>query len=530
MNPKNSLTEEINRRRTFAIIAHPDAGKTTLTEKLLLYGGAIQLAGAVKSRKEQRSASSDWMEMEKERGISITSAALQFEYNNTVLNLLDTPGHEDFSEDTYRTLMAADSAVMVLDAGKGVEPQTIKLFKVCRERNIPILTFINKMDRPAKDLFNLLDEIEKVLGITAVPEVWPVGSGIDFKGVYDLREKKLHVFDRTPGGSKKAAVKVSGVDDPVIINSIHEDVYREFREGVDLIESGIAEFSHEKFLNCEITPVFFGSAVNNFGIQLFLDNFIQIAPSPVNMLLIDGSRLNPAENPFSGFVFKVQANMNKAHRDRIAFLRVSSGKFARGLTVNHNRTGKQIKLSSSFAFFGQDRNIVDEAYPGDIIGLVNPGTFKIGDIVSTGNPPPLRPLPVFAPELFATISAKDTNALKSFKKGIEQLAEEGILHSYTSQQVGGGYPIIGAMGKLQFEVFQRRLKDEYNADSNIQILPYTVTRWVIGNTENEKIPSAIKQIVDKNGNVAVLFESEWELNYFQKNAPDVQLLLHPPVE
>ena len=518
-----SLEQEIQKRRTFAIIAHPDAGKTTLTEKLLLYGGAIQLAGAVKARKEKKSAQSDWMEMEKERGISITSAALQFEYKNHVFNLLDTPGHEDFSEDTYRTLMAADSAIMVLDAGKGVEPQTIKLFKVCRERNIPILTFINKMDRPVKDLFTLLDEIENVLGIAAIPIVWPVGTGPDFKGVYDIQKKEIHLFEKTSSG-KKAAVKATSLDNPEFAANMDEYTLKDFREAIELIEGGMEYFREEDFLKCMTTPVFFGSAVNNFGLELFLEYFMKIAPPPVNIELTDGTYLDPAKHPFSGFVFKVQANMNKAHRDRIAFIRISSGKFTRGLNVNHDRTGGTVKLSSSFAFFGQDRNTVDEAWPGDIIGLVNPGTFRIGDIISTGTPPPIKPLPVFAPELFATISSMDTMSLKGFKKGIEQLAEEGILHAFTSRFIGGGYPIIGAMGRLQFEVFQRRLKDEYRAETNIAILPYTVARWV-----KKEVAGHSAQMNDVNGNTVLLFESEWEMGYFQKNNPDVELLEHPPV-
>ncbi|MCX7999001.1 MAG: peptide chain release factor 3, partial [Leptospiraceae bacterium] len=445
------LKFETERRRTFAIIAHPDAGKTTLTEKLLLYGGAIQLAGAVKARKERRSATSDWMAMEKERGISITSAALQFEYKNYVLNLLDTPGHEDFSEDTYRTLIAADSAVMVLDAAKGVEPQTRKLFKVCRDRGIPIITFINKMDRPAKDLFGLLDEIEEVLGITATPQVWPIGSGLDFKGVYDRKEKQVHLFEKTPGGAYIAPVNVSGINDITLDAKIDSDLLKQVREEIDLLEHGIEPFNKNKFLEGKITPVFFGSAINNFGIQLFLDNFIELAPAPYHIPLLDGTFLDPLNSPFSGFVFKVQANMNKVHRDRIAFVRVCSGKFERGLTVAHNRLEKTVKLSSSFAFFGQDRNTVDEAYPGDIIGLINPGTFRIGDILAVGSPPAIRPLPVFPPELFATVSCTDTLSLKSFKKGIEQLSEEGILRIYSSKQIGSGNPIVGAMGQLQFE-------------------------------------------------------------------------------
>lgn len=521
-----SLQEEVTKRRTFAIIAHPDAGKTTLTEKLLLYGGAIQLAGAVKARKERKTATSDWMAMEKERGISITSAALQFQYSDYVLNLLDTPGHEDFSEDTYRTLIAADTAVMVLDAAKGVEPQTRKLFKVCRERGIPIITFINKMDRPTKDMFALLDEIEEVLNIIAVPYVWPLGTGFDFKGVYDRLNSEVHLFEKTTGGILPAPFEVSGVYDSALDSKIDKDILDKFREEIELVEDGIHPFNQDEFLEGMITPVFFGSALNNFGIKLFLDRFLNLAPSPYHIILSDGSLMDPVESPFSCFVFKVQANMNKVHRDRIAFVRVCSGKFERGLNVNHNRLGKQIKLSSSFAFFGQDRNTVDEAYPGDIIGLINPGTYKIGDILYSGKQPNLRPLPVFAPELFATISTADTTSLKGFKKGIEQLTEEGILHLYSSRTIGSGSPIIGAAGRLQFDVFQRRLKDEYNVDTNINMLPYEACRWV-HEEDASKLPSSANQIQDRENKTVVLFESEWDMNYFIRNNPEIRLKDHP---
>lgn len=522
------LRKETDRRRTFAIIAHPDAGKTTLTEKLLLYGGAIQLAGAVKARKDRRSVTSDWMEMEKERGISITSAALQFEYKGFVLNLLDTPGHEDFSEDTYRTLIAADTAVMVLDAAKGVEPQTRKLFKVCRERGIPIITFVNKLDRPTKDVFALLDEIEDVLGITAVPQVWPIGTGPDFRGVYDRKEKQVHLFEKTPGGAFQAPVQTGGISDSILESKIDMDILSKCREEIDLLETGIEGFDKEKFLSGKISPVFFGSAVNNFGIQLFLDNFLELAPSPYHVPLSDGKVLDPLSSAFSCFVFKVQANMNRVHRDRIAFVRICSGKFERGLSVKHERLEKPVKLSSSFAFFGQDRNTIDEAYPGDIIGLINPGTFRIGDILYSGEAPKLKPLPVFPPELFATISCTDSLSLKSFKKGIEQLSEEGIIHLFTSKYIGGGNPIIGAMGNLQFEVFQRRLKDEYNVISRVTSLPYQICRWV-SEKDIPTLPSSANSYTmqDKEGRTAIMFEDEWSLNYFVKNNPDISLLEHP---
>ncbi len=521
-----NLRKEVSRRRTFAIIAHPDAGKTTLTEKLLLYGGAIQLAGMVKAKKDRKTATSDWMAMEKERGISISSAALQFEYKNHVLNLLDTPGHEDFSEDTYRTLMAADTAVMVLDAGKGVEPQTIKLFKVCRDRGIPILTFVNKMDRPTKDLFNLLDEIEKVLGIVAIPLVWPLGTGPDFKGVYSFADKKLYLFDKTPGGSKKALFQMTGVMDSTLDENYDAELVQKFRDDVELIEGGLGNFSKDDFLKGKCSPVFFGSAVNNFGIELFLEQFLDLAPAPDHIPLSSGKYLDPVDSPFSAFVFKVQANMNKMHRDRIAFIRITSGVFERGIQAVHNRLDKPVKLASSFAFFGQDRNTVDLAYPGDIIGVINPGTFQIGDILSAGKAPDLRPLPVFAPEIFATLSCTDTLSLKGFKKGLEQLAEEGILHLFSSKSIGSGNPIVGAMGRLQFEVFQRRLLDEYKVETTLNPMSYSVSRW-IHDSDIAKLPNSVNYVTDKNGNSALLFESEWDLNYFMKNQPDIRLREHP---
>lgn len=522
----SQIQQQTYRRRTFAIIAHPDAGKTTLTEKLLLYGGAIQMAGAVKARKERKTATSDWMSMEKERGISISSAALQFEYNDYVLNLLDTPGHQDFSEDTYRTLIAADVAVMVLDAAKGVEPQTRKLFKVCRERGIPIMTFVNKLDRPSKDLFELLDEIEEILGIIAVPLIWPIGSGIDFSGVYDRPNQQVHLYEKTPGGAFQAPFAVSSAHDPALTQKIDEDVLNRFLEDIELLEGGIHPFEKLAFEKGEMTPVFFGSAINNFGIQLFLDQFLELAPPPIHLPVETGANLDPIADPFSCFVFKVQANMNRVHRDRIAFVRICSGKFERGISVNHNRLNKSVKLSSSFAFFGQERNTIDEAYPGDIIGLINPGTFRIGDILSSGPPPPLKPLPKFAPELFATISAPESTTLKGFKKGIEQLSEEGVLYVFTSRMIGGGNPILGALGQLQFEVFQRRLKDEYKVETNIHQLPYTASRW-ISEEQEEQIPSLVNQVTDREGRTALLFESEWDMNYFQKNNPEIQLLESP---
>lgn len=523
-NP-TTLKAEIARRRSFAIIAHPDAGKTTLTEKLLLYGGAIQLAGHVRARKDRRSTRSDWMTMERERGISVTTAALQFDFEGHRLNLLDTPGHQDFSEDTYRTLMAADCAVMVLDAARGVEPQTIKLFRVCRERNIPILTFINKMDLPAKDPFELLDDVEKVLGITAVPLFWPMGSGRDFKGVYDLGENLVHRYERTTGGKYRAPESTSGLDDPDLIKLMDEDIYAAFREGVELAQGALPDFDKSAFLRCEMTPVFFGSAVNNFCIELFLQRFLELAPPPSAIPLADGTMLEPASDNFSGFVFKLQANMNQKHRDRVAFLRITSGLFQRGMNATLPRLGRPVKLSSPVAFFGQERSVIDEAYPGDIIGLINPGTFRIGDVLCSGTPPAFRALPVFAPEMFTRLIPEDTQKMKAFRKGVEQLSEEGVVQVFTTRE---GLPVIGAVGRLQFEVFRFRLEDEYGAPARLDVMGFECSRW----TREEdlgKFSSYDMVVRDDQDRPVVLFKTEYRMKAFAQENPSVVLWSSPPV-
>ena len=526
----DGLRKEIDRRRSFAIIAHPDAGKTTLTEKLLLYGGAIHLAGQVKARKNRKSTKSDWMTMEKERGISVSSAALQFDFEGCQMNLLDTPGHQDFSEDTYRTLMAADTAVMLIDGARGVEPQTIKLFHVCRERNIPIVTFVNKMDMPARDAFELLDEVEKVLGITAIPILWPMGSGKEFRGVYDLLEQKVHSFERTTGGAFKAPERVSGLDDPEIKNLIDDDyIYNSFTEGVELAKEALPPFDREKFLAGEMTPVFFGSAVTNFGVELFLKYFIDLAPSPSPQPLLSGGKFPPDHEDFTAFVFKLQANMNRAHRDRVAFIRITSGVFERGMDVNVARDGisdKKVKLSSPVAFFGQERSTIDSAYPGDIIGLINPGTYRIGDILTNGDIPDFRPLPRYAPEIFARLVPTDTGKLKQFRKGADQLAEEGVVQVFHSTD-GSGSAIIGAVGQLQFEVFQFRLQDEYGAPCRLETLGYECSRW-IRPEDRTKFSSYDMIVEDEKKNPVVLFKSEYRLNSFRQEKPDIPLYEHPP--
>jgi peptide chain release factor 3 len=520
------LEKEIRRRRTFAIIAHPDAGKTTLTEKLLLYGGAIQLAGHVRARKDRKKTRSDWMTMEQERGISITTAALQFEYSGYRLNLLDTPGHEDFSEDTYRTLMAADAAIMLIDGAKGVEPQTIKLFRVCRDRGIPIITFINKMDMPARDPFSLLDEVEKVLGITAVPLMWPMGSGKDFRGIYDLVERQVHRFERVTGGAKQVPVTVSGISDPSLDDIMDPDTLKQFREGAELVQSALPEFDPADFLAGVVTPVFFGSAVTNFGVQLFLDNFLKFAPAPPPVPLTDGTFLEPTQQQFSAFVFKLQANMNRAHRDRVAFLRITSGRFERGMSVYVPRLEKNVHLANPVAFFGQERSTIDEAFAGDVIGLINPGLYRIGDILCTGKPPAFRPLPRFAPDMFAGLIPTDTGKLKQFRKGLNELAEEGVVQVFTAQD---NTAVIGAAGQLQFEVFRFRMEDEYGAPCRLETMAFECSRWIRPGDAG-KFSTYDRIVKDDRGRPIVLFKSEYRMRNFVDNNPDVPVYEHPPVE
>lgn len=519
---QSSYQKEIQKRRSFAIIAHPDAGKTTLTEKLLLYGGAIQLAGHVRAKKERKKTQSDWMKLEQERGISITTSAMQFEYKGYILNLLDTPGHEDFSEDTYRTLMAVDCAIMLLDGSKGVEPQTIKLFHICRQRNLPIITFINKMDLPAKDPFELLDEVEKVLGITTVPMIWPIGSGKDFYGVYHLHQKKVYLYEKV-GSSYRAPVQVHNYDDPEFIKLINLEVYQHFKEGLEIVMGLLPEFDVNRFHKGEITPVYFGSALTNFGIELFLDGFLEISPPPTSMKLADGNIIQIQENQFVGFVFKLQANMNKAHRDRVAFIRIASGKFERGMEVQIAYKKKSIKLSSPVSFFGQKRSTIEEAYPGDIIGLINSGNFQIGDILYTGIEPHFIPLPQFAPELFGRIVLIDTSKIKSFKKGIWELSEEGVMQIF---YLPDGTLIIGAIGQLQFDVFQSRMEEEYNAPCHIEIMPFSCSRWILAE-HTHKFSSYDLIVKDVKGNTVVLFKSNFRMVSFQKENPDIPLFESP---
>ena len=515
-NSMSDITSEIKKRRTFAIISHPDAGKTTLTEKFLLYGGAINLAGSVKGKKTAKHAVSDWMEIEKERGISVTSSVLQFNYDGYCINILDTPGHEDFSEDTYRTLMAADSAVMVIDASKGVEKQTIKLFKVCVMRHIPIFTFINKMDREANDPFELLDEIENVLGISTCPINWPIGCGKEFKGVYDRKQREVSLFKAAMNGQKEVATKNIALDAPELKAEIGDAYLEKLDEDVELLDGASAEFDLAKVQAGDLTPVFFGSALTNFGVETFLQYFLDMTTSPLPRNSSEGL-IDPFKEDFSAFVFKIQANMNKAHRDRIAFMRICSGKFEAGMEANHVQGGKKIRLSQPQQMMAEERHIVDEAYAGDIIGVFDPGIFSIGDTICKSNKKfAFEGLPTFAPEHFARVRQIDTMKRKQFIKGINQIAQEGAIQIFQEFNTGMEEIIVGVVGVLQFEVLEYRLKNEYGVDIRLEPLPYEHIRW-IENPEEIDVnrivgTSDMKKIKDLKGNPLLVFANSWSVN------------------
>ena len=510
------IKSEIEKRRTFAIISHPDAGKTTLTEKFLLYGGAINLAGSVKGKKTAKHAVSDWMEIEKERGISVTSSVLQFNYGGYCINILDTPGHEDFSEDTYRTLMAADSAVMVIDASKGVEKQTIKLFKVCVMRHIPIFTFINKMDREANDPFELLDEIESVLGISTCPVNWPIGCGKEFKGVYDRNEREVSLFKAAMNGQKEVDTKNMSIDDVALKDEIGQAFFDKLNEDVELLDGASAEFDLEKVQAGDLTPVFFGSALTNFGVETFLQHFLKMTTPPLPRNSSEGI-IDPVKEDFSAFVFKIQANMNKAHRDRIAFMRICSGKFTAGMESFHVQGGKKIRLSQPQQMMAQERHIVEEAYAGDIIGVFDPGIFSIGDTICNSNKKfTFEGIPTFAPEHFARVRQIDTMKRKQFIKGISQIAQEGVIQIFQEFNTGMEEIIVGVVGVLQFEVLEYRLKNEYNVDIKLEPLPYEHIRW-IENPEEINMSrivgtSDMKKIKDLKDNPLLLFVNSWSVN------------------
>ena len=510
------IKSEIEKRRTFAIISNPDAGKQTLTEKFLLYGGAINLAGSVKGKKTAKHAVSDWMEIEKERGISVTSSVLQFNYGGYCINILDTPGHEDFSEDTYRTLMAADSAVMVIDASKGVEKQTIKLFKVCVMRHIPIFTFINKMDREANDPFELLDEIESVLGISTCPVNWPIGCGKEFKGVYDRNEREVSLFKAAMNGQKEVDTKNMSIDDAALKDEIGQAFFDKLNEDVELLDGASAEFDIEKVQAGDLTPVFFGSALTNFGVETFLQHFLKMTTPPLPRNSSEGI-IDPVKEDFSAFVFKIQANMNKAHRDRIAFMRICSGKFTAGMESFHVQGGKKIRLSQPQQMMAQERHIVEEAYAGDIIGVFDPGIFSIGDTICNSNKKfAFEGIPTFAPEHFARVRQIDTMKRKQFIKGISQIAQEGAIQIFQEFNTGMEEIIVGVVGVLQFEVLEYRLKNEYNVDIKLEPLPYEHIRW-IENPEEINMSrivgtSDMKKIKDLKDNPLLLFVNSWSVN------------------
>ena len=524
------ISDEVNKRRNFAIISHPDAGKTTLTEKLLLYGGAIQQAGAVKARGNQRKATSDWMELEKQRGISITSTVLQFEYEESVINLLDTPGHQDFSEDTYRTLAAADNAVMLEDAAKGLEPQTRKLFEVCKMRKIPIFTFINKMDRPGREPLTLLDEIESELGLATIPINWPIGSGDQFRGVIDRLTKEVILFDKAARGKQSDEKRIK-LDEQNLSNYLEENLLNNALEELEVLDEAGASFDKERIYCGELTPVFFGSAMTNFGVRPFLDKFLNLAKKPSSRNSNNGN-IEPTFNEFSGFVFKLQANMDPKHRDRVAFIRVCSGRFEKDMSVKHSRTGKVIRLSRPQKIFGKDREVVDDAYPGDVIGLNNPGMFSIGDTLYTGNHIEYEGIPCFSPEIFSWLRNPNPSAFKNFRKGVNELREEGAVQILYDIDESKRDPILAAVGQLQLEVVKHRLKNEYGVDSILESMPYQIARWVsegwssldeLGRVFNCKI------VKDCWNRPVILFKNEWNLNQFLEDQPKLNLNKVAPV-
>ena len=520
-----TLEEEISRRRTFAIISHPDAGKTTLTEKFLLYGGAIAQAGEVKG-KRAKAATSDWMEIEKQRGISVTSSVMQFQHNGFCINILDTPGHQDFSEDTYRTLMAADSAVMVIDGAKGVEPQTRKLFKVCALRHIPIFTFINKMDRETRDPLELCEEVERELGIDTYAMNWPIGCGKEFAGVYDREKQRILFFSGETRGKKVNSVEVA-LDDPALDEMLGAEKAATLRDEVELLGAG-RDFDMQAVRNGTLSPVFFGSALTTFGVEPFLEEFLRMTTPPLPRVS-DQGEVDVFSNDFSAFVFKIQANMNKAHRDRIAFMRICSGKFERGMEAYHVQEGKNIKLATGTQLMAQDRAIVDEAYAGDIIGLFDPGIFSIGDTLCTGKKKvQFAGIPTFSPEHFARIEQKDTMKRKQFVKGMEQIAQEGAIQIF--REVGGGMEevVVGVVGVLQLEVLEYRLNTEYNVEIRMQQLPFEQLRWVKNdpdtyNLRDLDLTSDTKAVEDMKGNRLLLFTSDWAVRWAETHNEELKL-------
>lgn len=517
-----SLKEEISKRRTFGIISHPDAGKTTLTEKLLLFGGAIQVAGAVKSNKIKKTATSDFMEIEKQRGISVATSVMAFHYKDKIVNILDTPGHKDFAEDTYRTLTAVDSVILVIDCVKGVEAQTRKLMQVCRMRNTPVIIFINKMDRDGRDPFELLDELESELGISVRPMTWPINMGKSFKGVYQLNNKQLNLFESTKTKRTDEVVTISNLTDPLLDEIVGESDANTLREETELINGVYEEFDKEMYADGLLAPVFFGSAINNFGVKELLDTFVQIAPDP-QPRKTESREVDPAENKFSGFIFKIHANLDPKHRDRIAFLRVCSGKFERNKFYKHVRDQKKVRFSNPYNFLAQSKNVIEEAYPGDVVGLYDTGSFKIGDTLTDGEDISFKGIPSFSPEIFKELVNKDPMKSKQLEKGISQLTDEGVAQLFTQQP--GNRKYVGTVGELQFEVIQYRLKHEYNASCDFVYVPVHKACWITG--DEAKINEFIKfkpqdVAIDKEGNKVFLASSSFVLDMARSNNPDLE--------
>lgn len=523
-----NIKKEVEKRRTFAIISHPDAGKTTITEKLLLYGGAIQMAGTVKAKRSKKFATSDWMELEKQRGISVTSSVLQFPYAGHSINLIDTPGHQDFSEDTYRTLTAVDSALMLMDAGSGVEAQTKKLFEVCSQQKIPIIAFINKMDRDGKDSFDLLDEIEKVLGITCFPMSWPIGQGAEFRGVYDRMHSKLLLFDKDADRHRPVPLKDLSLDHPdtieLLIKEVGEELTNKLVSEIELLEVAGNKFDHQQYLDGKIAPVFFGSALNNFGVERLLDALIEYAPAPRERHSIERI-VNPLEKKFSAFVFKIQANMDPHHRDRVAMMRIVSGQFTRDMKAFHVRHKRSLRLGRPTQFMAKDRSLVDEAYAGDIVGIHDPGLFKIGDSLSEGETLNYEGIPVFAPEHFVRVQLKDPLKSKQLRKALDQLSEEGAIQVF--RPVINNDQWLGVVGVLQFDVVKYRIENEYNVAITFHGLPYDGARWLGGNAD--VVDKFIKDnkdkiCLDQYETPSVVYDAEWRLGFWLERYPELEFM------
>lgn len=514
------IEKEIARRRTFAIISHPDAGKTTLTEKFLLYSGAVELAGSVRARRNQRDTMSDWMALERERGISISSTVLPFEYRGHRINLLDTPGHKDFSEDTYRVLMAVDSVIMVLDGAAGIESQTKKLFEVCRKKEVPIFTFINKVDRPTREPLELLDEIESLLKIAVCPVTWPLGTGPEFRGVFDRIEKTAHLFERTPGGAFRAPVSVRRLSDTDVLENFSSGTRSDLLEELELLDVAGAKLNKMDILGGRVTPVFFGSALHNFGIELLLDYFLEWAPPP-QPRYAGRTRIRPEDSRFSGFIFKIQSNMDPRHRDRIAFFRICSGKFARDMAATHVRTGKKIRLANSRKLFARERSVLEEAYPGDVVGLFGHPDFRIGDTLSDDSEIAYTEMARFTPECFAYIRPRSAAESKAFRKGLFQLLDEQVVQAFHLPNASQQVPVLGAVGPLQFEVARYRLQSEYGAESIVENAPWSTLRWLRCSPEDPRLaklrwPNGSVLSKDMEGHWAILFPSDWSCREFLK--------------